>query len=940
MIKKTMSLLMLLCALMTAPASKAQEATPLPLQPEVKSGVLPNGLSYYILHNEEPKNRANFYIAQKVGSTLEEPSQAGLAHFLEHMAFNGTAHYPGDKMLEYLKSKGIRFGADINAYTFYDETVYNINNVPTTDQALMDSVLLCIYDWSGSILLEDAEIDAERGIIESEWRDRNDASFRLLEYALPKIYTEANYQIPVIGKIDVIRNFPYDEIKNYYKKWYRPDQQGIVIVGDFNADEMEAKVKDLFSKIPMPENAAPREYPTVSDNKEPIYVYFEDPETMYPMVRLAFKYDKTPFEMRNTVEAFAQDEVLETVVTTLINNRLNEYSQKAECKYAYAGVAFGDFWISKTKGAFNVTVIGKEGTPLQEAFAEAMGIVTRACKTGFTDSELSRVRDEILSRYEKAANESDKTNSDVLGKKLYRHFIDNKPAPGAQISFQLAQQILPQIPVQAVNQVATGLLTPENQVMVVAQPKRDGYTVIEEKDIMGSLQNILNAEYEAYQEEPITMPMVSKYLKAGKVVATKAGEFGTTVFTLSNGATVIVKPTDFKADEVRFQAFSKQGIRTYPESKALDIKLAEDAFNCSKLGNYDKTTLNRYLSGKQVAIGFDYSTYTASLSGSSTVKDLPVLMEMIYASFVDLNPDPETFDAAIQQARTMLTAYGKSPEYIYQTMKTKIQYGNNPLMNDLELKDLDNVNYASILATVKESLSNAADFTFVFVGNVNPDELKENLEKYIASIPGNAKKKNDFKVMTPIKYAKTIKEEWKQEMQTPATFVYNLNWTGDKEYNVKNNYLTSIAGSLLGNIFTKTLREEEGGAYSPAALGYQSYDGDCALIYQFQTKQEMQDRMIARALKELNNLLTNGADPDDFAKIKEQAVKKLENDMRTNGYWLNGLNVYSSLGINKISHAEETLKSITLDEMNAFLKSLTQGMQSVEVIMEGIPTQK
>ncbi|MDE6577008.1 MAG: insulinase family protein, partial [Muribaculaceae bacterium] len=323
----------------------AAAQTPLPLNPKVKHGVLPNGLTYYILHNEMPKERANFYIAQKVGSTLEEQSQLGLAHFLEHMAFNGTKNYPGKNMLNYLQGKGIRFGADINAYTSFDETVYNINNVPTTDHPLMDSVLLVLRDWSGDILLEESEINAERGVIQEEWRSRNNASLRMYTQMLPKIYEEYQYHQMPIGSLEVVMNFKPEELRAYYKKWYRPDQQGIIIVGDFDADEMEKKVIDMFSTIPMPENAAERKYPSVSDNKEPIYFAYTDPELTSPRTTISFKSEKVPFELRNTVEVYTQHDLVQSLIAALINGRLQENSVNPNCLYSGAGVYFGDYYV-------------------------------------------------------------------------------------------------------------------------------------------------------------------------------------------------------------------------------------------------------------------------------------------------------------------------------------------------------------------------------------------------------------------------------------------------------------------------------------------------------------------------------------------------------------------------------------------------------------------
>ena len=915
-------------------SAQLPQLPPIPLDPSVKSGKLDNGLTYYILHNEHPKDRANFYIAQKVGSTLEEPTQLGLAHFLEHMAFNGTTNFPGKNMLNYLQSKGMRFGYDINAYTYFDETVYNIDNVVTTDKALMDSVLLAIRDWSCGILLEDAEIDAERGVIEEEWRSRNDANFRMLESVLPKIYSEYQYQQPVIGKMEIIRNFPYSEIRDYYKKWYRPDQQGIVIVGDFDADEMEKKVIALFSQIPMPENAAPRNYPEVSDNVKPIFAYFDDPETQYPRVDVSFKMDKMPLEYRNTA-LYVQQDIIEDLVSTLINNRLTEFSQKPECNYVYAGVRFGDFWVSKTKEAFNVIVIGK--TEVQKAFDDAMGIVARACKTGFTDSELERARDQILAGYEKFYNERNNTNSGIFGELLYRHFIDNTPYPGAEAEYEMVKQILPMVPVEALNQMVAQLLTSENQVIVVSQPRKDGMEVIEEEQFVGNLQNLLNAQYEAYVDEVITDPMINNLPAPGKVVSEKAGEFGTTELILSNGVKVVVKPTDFKADEIKMTAFSKGGKQAYSSSMALPIMFAEDAYECSKLGNFNKTMLRKYLAGKNISLGYSIGNVTNTLDGSSSVKDLKYLFESIYASFVELNPDDDTFKTQLESARTMLKAQATNPLYIFQRNIYKTLHNDNPLFNLPTLEDLDKVNYAATLDFVKGTMKNAADFTFLFVGNVDMATLKPMLEQYIATLPSNPKNLTEVKKETSLNTVTgQVKDEWKEPMQAPATHIYDVYSDTNIPYSIENATKIDIIGALLRNVFVETLREEEGGTYSPSAYAYMSpITGEWNIVYSFSTNSAQQARMIERANEELVKLLQNGTNAENFNKVKEAAMKQYENSLRTNGFWQGQLSLYLR-GIDNITNGQAAIENLTLENMNAFMKSLYNGKNRVQVIMEGV----
>ena len=933
MIRKALGLAMFLLTTLCMSAQMPQPQQ-LPLDPAVKSGKLDNGLTYYILHNEHPKDRANFYIAQKVGSTLETPTQLGLAHFLEHMAFNGTTNFPGKNMLNYLESKGIRFGYDINAYTYFDETVYNIDNVSTSDQALMDSVLLVIRDWSCGILLEDAEIDAERGVIEEEWRSRNDANFRMHESILPKIYSEYQYQQSPIGKMEIVRTFPYSEIRDYYKKWYRPDQQGIVIVGDFDADEMEKKVVALFSQIPMPENAAERTYPNVSDNEKPIFAYFDDPETQYPYVRISFKSDKMPVEMRNT-DLYFQVDLIQDLIATLINNRLSEYQQTPGCNYAYAGVNFDDFWVSKTKDSFDVIIIGKTG--VNKATEDAMGIVARACKTGFTDSELERARDEILSQYEKFFNERNNTNSDIFGELLYRHFIDNTPHPGAEMEYEFAKQILPMIPVQVLNQMASQLLTPDNQVIVVAQPRKDGMEVIEEETFVGNIENILNAQYEAYVDEVITDPIISKLPKPGKIVSEKAGEFGTTEFTLSNGVKVVVKPTDFKADEIVMNAFSKGGKQAYPASMATQIMFAEDVYEASKLGNFDKTMLRKYLAGKNLGLGYSIGNVTNSLDGSSSVKDLKYLMEVIYASFVELGADEKTFAAAMENARTIFAARDANPEYTFNRNIYKTLHGDNPMFNLPTMADLDKVNYQATLDFVKGTMKNAADFTFVFVGNVDMDTLKPLLAQYIATLPSNPKKLTQVKKETSLATVTgQMKDEWKEPMQAPATHIYDLYSDTNIPYSIENARKMDVIGQLLRGVFLETLREEEGGTYSPYAGAYLSpITGEWNIIYQFSTNKEMQAKMIERANAELEKLLQNGTNAENFNKVKESMTKQYENSIRTNGYWLSQLGLYLR-GVDNITNGKAAIDNLAVGDINSFMKNLYNGKNRVQVIMEGV----
>ena len=935
MVKKIFSLAFLLMCVLTMSAQ-----TPLPLNPQVRHGVLPNGLSYYLLKNTEPEGRANFYIAQKVGSTLENQDQLGLAHFLEHMAFNGSKNFPGKNMLNYLQSKGIRFGADINAYTSFDETVYNINSIPTSDEALMDSVLLALHDWSCALSLEGDEIEAERGVIHEEWRSRNDANTRMFNAVLPQLFDEYQYAQMPIGTMEVVLNFPHEALRSYYEKWYRPDQQGIVIVGDFDVDVMEKKVIDLFSKIEMPENAAERTYPPVSDNVEPKYITFEDPELQRTLIQLSFKKEKLPFEFRNSVEGYVQSYVIESILSAMINNRLSEMSQKADCPFVYAGVSFDNYWVAKTKYSFNVTIIPKDD--VKSAFEAAMSEIVRACKTGFNDSELQRVKDQMLSRYEKMYNEREKTDSDDRAQEIIRHFIDNEPAPGIEAEYQMMQQMLPMIPVQIFNDFAKQILTKENQVLLVSQPQVEGKTLPAKEEMLSILDNAMNAEYEAYVDEVITDPLIEKMPKKGKIKKEYKGKFGTTVMELSNGAKVIVKPTDYAADQIAFNAFSIGGQFNALENKEAnpsELKLISAAVEASKFGTFDNIKLRKYLAGKNVGISFQMGKAIDNIYGQSTVKDLETMLQLNYLYFTDIRPDAETYNATIEQYRAMLKNAEKNPNTIFMDNVYKTWYDNNPIYTQLKYADLDAANYETMLNVAKKHLDNAADYTFTFVGNVDIDALRPLVEQYIATLPAN-KKKHDKLVYTGSQAKGQIVNDFKQEMETPSVQVFNVYSDNNIAYSIENEVKLSLLSDVLDIVYTNTLREEEGGTYSPATQAMiNPFNNEWTVLYMFVTGDDSKEKLCKRAHEEFLKLLAEGTNEENFNKVKDAALNQYQINSKNNSYWQEAI-YQNEMGQDVATNHEAAIKNLTLEEFNAFIKNLYNGNNRMQVIMNGIPVVK
>lgn len=929
MIKRLLFAMMFIACFMVG---RAQDNPVLPLNPKVLHGTLSNGLNYYILHNEEPKNRANFYIAQKVGSTLETSEQLGLAHFLEHMAFNGTTHFPGKDMLNYLQHKGIRFGSDINAYTSFDETVYNINNVPTNDQALMDSVLLVLADWSGSILLETEEIDAERGVIQGEYTMRNDADTRMLTAILPQLYEEYQYRQMPIGSMEIVKNFPPQALRDYYKKWYRPDLQGIVIVGDFDAQAMEAKVKELFSQIPMPENAAERIYPTISDNQKPIYVTFEDPELQTANIYTAFKFERTPIEFRNTLLGYINDQVISSMVAAMINNRLSEYSQKPECPYSYAGLSIGSYFVSKQKGAVNVVVVPK-GDNYIAAYESAMGIITQACKTGFMGTEVQRVRDEILAGAEAQYNERDKTDSDALGRDLIEHFIENEPSTGIEMEYEMLQQFLPMLPEETYNMYASQLLHIDNTAVVITQPT-GLLSLPQEEQMLASLNNIINADYEPYVDEVITDPLISSLPAAGKIVSQKDNaEFGTKEYVLSNGVKVVVKPTDFANDEILIEMFKPGGKSSYPESQAASVQGLDLVLDVSNIGPFNPVRLGKYLAGKKVSLNYKTGNSNNYFEGYSTVKDVATLFELLYASFTDVTPDQETFDATMSQLNTFLANQEKSPEYQFQIRRFKDMYPNSATLYPLSIETVKMMNYDEIMKLYKESLQNAADFTLIITGNVDENTIKPLLEQYVATLPSTGVKNPNPAIRVPIlPVAGKINDVFTIQAQNPSVYIYDCISQGGMPYNVKNDVMVDLVGDVLYMIYLETIREEMGATYSPAAqANLNPYTSSWQIVWYIITNEDMHKAVIERADSEFQKLLKKGTDQQHFNKVREAAIKQLENEVRTNSYWQGAL-MLNERGYNGITGRKEILESLTLKEFNSFMKNLYDGKNKIEIV--------
>ena len=655
-VKKLFAFLMLMLIAFSTNVIMAQQMPPIPVDDAVRIGKLDCGLTYYIRHNNYPENRVNFYIAQRVGSIQEEESQRGLAHFLEHMAFNGSEHFNGEGkgIIDYTRSLGVNFGGDLNAYTSIAETVYNINDVPSTRQSAIDSCLLILKDWSTGLLLTDEEIDKERGVIHEEWRLGQSAQMRMLERQLETLYPDSKFgkRLP-IGLMSVVDNFPYNELRDYYHKWYRPDNQALVIVGDVDVDHIEAQIKEMYKDYKLDPNAAQVVREPVPDNDEPIIVVDKDKEQPYSEVSVMFKHEtETPEEKQNM--DYLLIDYCKDMVTSMLNTRLRDQAQEPDCPFDQAYCYDGEYILANTMDAFTMDIMPKEGkaeAATQAAIVEAM----RAVKYGFTSSEYSRARDEYMSRLEKRYNERDKVSNENYGRQYCSNYLDGEPIPSIDMLYQIMSQIAPMIPIEAINELVPELINTDGKNLVITNfnQEKDGAVYPTVEGLKAAFDAATTANIEAYVDNVITEPLMTKMPKKGKIVKESENPtFGYKELELSNGARVVLKKTDFKQDEICMSAFQRGGQSLYDEKDWANLQLLGSLNSFTGLGNFSNSDLDKVLSGKQVSCYLNIDDYADELSGNSTVKDLETLFQLIYLKFTALTPDEKKFNQTMNMMET------------------------------------------------------------------------------------------------------------------------------------------------------------------------------------------------------------------------------------------------------------------------------------------------
>lgn len=917
--KKVKLLLIGLFATVLLP-SAAQQPAKLPADNAIRQGKLPNGLTYYIRHNAEPKGQVNFYIAQKVGSIQENDDQRGLAHFLEHMAFNGSKHFPNDgQLIKYCESIGVKFGENLNAYTSTDETVYNIDNVPVAGNNV-DSCLFILADWSGGLLLQEKEINKERGVIHEEWRMRSSPMMRIFERRLPELYpgSKYGYRLP-IGLMSIVDNFKPDFLRAYYKKWYRPDLQGVVIVGDIDAAQVEAKVKQILGAVPMPANAAKYETYPVPDNAQAIYVIDKDKEQTTSSISIMLKTDVLPQEYRGTLFGLIHSYMISMMGQTL-NGRLNEMSQKQDCPFISAGVDYGTYLLSKTKDAFSLYITPKPGRDA-EAVTAVMKEVKRLKDFGVTGTELLRARDNFLSTYETLYNNRDKQKNSYYVERCVRDFLDGTGTADIATLYNNYKLLSGQVNKQVVDEALREMnfSNDSNFVFFAMYPDKADVKVPTVDEMKAAVQAGRDAKVEAYVDNVKSEPLVPTLPKAGRIVKTAKAPFGYTQWTLSNGARVFFKKTDFNDAQILMTADSWGGSYKFADKDVLNGKLVQTVMSSTGLGNFTATELEKKLAGKQVSLAPDLGKYTEGLSGSSTPKDLRTLFELVYLYFQKPANDPDAYHNVMASLRTQLENADKNPQKAFGDSVRSTIYDPNPRIEPLKISDLDKVSYDEIKRLYSERFYNAAgDFDFYFTGALNEDSLRTFCEQYIAPLPG-VKKRETYTDLGIRPRKGMLFNRFERQLETPQAMLVQV-WNGEQPYNLKDAVAADAFGQVLTKRYLKSIREDHGMAYSvgaDASLDYGVRNTYSMQVYAPFTPEKC-DSVLLLMKEGLHELAKNGVRPDELEEVKRFEIKQYEEQQRNNGYWQGLIEQKNMWNKDNRTGYLEAIKSLTSADVQRF----------------------
>ena len=863
----------------------------LPQDPEVRVGKLKNGLTYYIRHNAKEAGLADFYIAQRVGSILEEPRQRGLAHFLEHMAFNGTKNFPGKGkklgIVPWCETIGVKFGANLNAYTSVDQTVYHIGSAPLKREGIIDSCLLVLHDWSHYLLLEDKEIDKERGVIHEEWRTRRagKAMQRLMENALPYMYKGTKYEdcLP-IGSMEIVDNFAYQDLRDYYHKWYRPDLQGIIVVGDIDVKSVEKKIKKVFGSIPMPKNPAERVYYPVPDNDSMVVHIERDKEQPVVIAHLYMKRDATPDEKKDSRE-YLRGKYVDGLIASMMNNRFTEIKQQADPPFLSATGRGNTFFVSRTKEAFTMSISCKEDNVLGGVIA-GVAVAERVRQHGFTQSELDRAKKLQLAAAERHWKGQNDRRNTTLVNQCVQHFLANEPLISADFRYEFMKEMDQKVTLKEVNEAVKRLITDKNQILLLYAPDKEGLSLPTEQELEQVVLAAQRLDYSAYTEAALDEQLIKVLPQSGSIVSEKAYKHGFTELTLSNGMKVYVKPTKFQADEVQMTIKAEGGTSLYGDDDIPNFALLSSALSEGGVAQYDALTLKKMMTGHMVRLQPYVGSRAQGINGTSSVKDFERMLQLSYLYFTQQRRDDQAFEGLMNRTRSFLANRNASPKVSYNDSINAILFGHHPRVEPVTQAKLDRASYDRILEICKERFADAANFRVTIIGNVDIETIKPMLCQYLASLPATNKHERLNRANVPQVTNGNFVTKFKKQMATPLANV-TIYYTAKVPFTAKNDLVLDFLKRCLQIAYTDSVREEKGGTYG-VSVGFELDKEDehnALLRIAYNADPNRYDELNPIIYQQLKNIAEHGPLASSMDKVCKYLVKQYAQFAITNDYW-------------------------------------------------------
>ena len=912
---------------------KAQEPQLLPIDENVRMGVLENGLTYYVRYNNQPKERCEFHIAQAVGAILEEDHQNGLAHFLEHMAFNGTTNFPDKLLIDYFESVGVGFGSNINAYTSLDETVYRLSNVPTREE-ILDSALLVLHDWSCAIALQEEEIDNERGVIREEWRQGNTAQRRMWREGNKAKYPGSQYaKRDVIGDTAVINNFTYQALRDYYELWYGPDLQCVVVVGDIDVDKMEKKIVDLFSKIPARSNRGERPRYALPTNEETHVAIYTDKEAQFTQLAIEFLHPAMPRELKPTDQGYLIS-MVNSLMRMMISYRIEEITMDPNANFIQAMGGYGN-QLGETD-AFEFIAIPKDGKE-KASMADMFTQVEKIKRYGFTASELERAKTDYLSTVERLYNERTTRQSQNYAQEYYRHYLDGDPIPGIEFEYEYTKMVLPQLPVDLINQLVQQYITDNNVIIsYIGKENNDVVSVPTKEEILEIFNAVKASEIEAPVEESFDRPLVENAPTAGTIVKEKFNKaLGTTEWTLSNGIKVVIKPTEYKKDQITMCMESEGGLSKVSLGDLPSAAMASSIVAYNGIGEFSYLDLQKVLTGKNVSLSPSIDDYSEGINGVSTVKDFESMMQLAYLYFTSPRQDDQAYQSLISMLETQLASRDKNPKAAFQDSIAQTIASHHVREMIVNLDFIKKVDQQRAIEIYKERFANPADFLVSFIGNIDPND--EATRQLICTWLGGLKTDKSREKYTDhgVRYPKgKVNNYFSKEMET-KTASNRIVYSGKMKATLANRLNMAIIGDILGTRYLESIREKEGGSYGVGCAGYLMEDptAQAVLLMQFDTDPEKQQKLMSIIHKEVMEIVENGPRADDLQKAKESRLTTLAEDMETNDWWETILSRYYNDGINYAKEYKKALEAVNAKSIQKTLKALVKQDNVVEVVM-------